>query len=70
MTERVFLTREVIATGCIVAPKGFLAGTTYCGIKTIKIVSIWELFLQNFQRLVRTSYLLQIKSMQRPVKLE
>ena len=27
---------EVIATGCIVAPKGFLAGTTYCGIKTIK----------------------------------
>ena len=27
---------EVIATGCIVAPKGFQAGTTYCGIKTIK----------------------------------
>ncbi|MCR4319251.1 MAG: bifunctional glutamate N-acetyltransferase/amino-acid acetyltransferase ArgJ [Candidatus Brocadiaceae bacterium] len=27
---------EVIATGCIVAPKGFLTGTTYCGIKTIK----------------------------------
>jgi len=27
---------EVIATGCIVAPKGFQAGTTYCGIKTIR----------------------------------
>ena len=27
---------EVISTGCIVAPKGFQAGTTYCGIKTIK----------------------------------
>ena len=27
---------EVITTGCIVAPKGFQAGTTYCGIKTIK----------------------------------
>ncbi|HHT9137830.1 MAG TPA: bifunctional glutamate N-acetyltransferase/amino-acid acetyltransferase ArgJ [Candidatus Wunengus sp. YC60] len=27
---------EVISTGCIVAPKGFLTGTTYCGIKTIK----------------------------------
>jgi glutamate N-acetyltransferase/amino-acid N-acetyltransferase len=34
--EKVFLNVEVIATGCIVAPKGFLAGTTYCGIKTIK----------------------------------
>ena len=27
---------EIIATGCIVAPKGFLTGTIYCGIKTIK----------------------------------
>ena len=27
---------EIIATGCIVAPKGFKAGATYCGIKTIK----------------------------------
>ena len=27
---------EVIATGCIVAPKGFQTGTAYCGIKTIK----------------------------------
>ena len=36
MLERVFLNVEVIATGCIVAPKGFQAGTTYCGIKTIK----------------------------------
>src|SRR3990167_596 len=36
MVERVFFNVEVIATGCIVAPKGFLTGTTYCGIKTIK----------------------------------
>lgn len=36
MLERVFLNVEVIATGCIVAPRGFLTGTTYCGIKTIK----------------------------------
>ncbi len=27
---------EVIDAGCIVAPKGFRAGATYCGIKTIK----------------------------------
>ena len=27
---------EIIATGCIVVPKGFKAGATYCGIKTIK----------------------------------
>ncbi|MBI2555941.1 MAG: bifunctional glutamate N-acetyltransferase/amino-acid acetyltransferase ArgJ [Planctomycetes bacterium] len=27
---------EIIATGCIVAPKGFKAGATYCGIKIIK----------------------------------
>lgn len=27
---------ETISAGSIVAPKGFLAGTTYCGIKTIK----------------------------------
>ncbi|MGQ3683486.1 MAG: bifunctional glutamate N-acetyltransferase/amino-acid acetyltransferase ArgJ [Candidatus Loosdrechtia sp.] len=27
---------EVINKGCIIAPKGFLSGTTYCGIKTIK----------------------------------
>lgn len=27
---------EVITTGCIVAPKGFKAGATYCGIKTAK----------------------------------
>ena len=33
---KVFFNVEVIATGCIVAPKGFQAGTTYCGIKTIK----------------------------------
>src|SRR3989338_10209725 len=36
MVERVFFNVEVISTGCIVAPKGFQAGTTYCGIKTIK----------------------------------
>src|SRR3990172_3695530 len=36
MVERVFFNLEVISTGCIVAPKGFQAGTTYCGIKTIK----------------------------------
>lgn len=36
MVERVFFNVEVISTGCIVAPKGFLTGTTYCGIKTIK----------------------------------
>ena len=36
MQERVFFNLEVISTGCIVAPKGFQAGTTYCGIKTIK----------------------------------
>ena len=36
MLERVFFNVEIIATGCIVAPKGFQAGTTYCGIKTIK----------------------------------
>ncbi|UJS16585.1 MAG: bifunctional glutamate N-acetyltransferase/amino-acid acetyltransferase ArgJ [Candidatus Jettenia sp.] len=27
---------EVITTGSIVAPRGFQAGTTYCGIKTVK----------------------------------
>jgi glutamate N-acetyltransferase / amino-acid N-acetyltransferase len=27
---------EVINTGSVVAPRGFLAGTTYCGIKTAK----------------------------------
>lgn len=27
---------EVITTGCIVAPRGFKAGATYCGIKTVK----------------------------------
>lgn len=27
---------EVITTGCIVAPRGFKAGATYCGIKTAK----------------------------------
>ncbi len=27
---------EVISTGCIVAPKGFKAGATYCGIKIAK----------------------------------
>jgi len=36
MLERVFFDVEIIATGCIVAPKGFKAGATYCGIKTIK----------------------------------
>src|SRR3989337_2667555 len=36
MVERVFFNVEVISTGCIVAPKGFQAGATYCGIKTIK----------------------------------
>src|SRR3989304_3254903 len=36
MLEKGIFNVEVIATGCIVAPKGFLTGTTYCGIKTIK----------------------------------
>lgn len=27
---------EVLTTGCIVAPRGFKAGATYCGIKTVK----------------------------------
>src|SRR3989337_1902066 len=36
MQERISGNVEVIATGCIVAPKGFQAGATYCGIKTIK----------------------------------
>src|SRR3989337_3397804 len=36
MQERISGNVEVISTGCIVAPKGFQAGATYCGIKTIK----------------------------------
>lgn len=31
-----FCNMEAIAAGCVVAPKGFLAGAVYCGIKTIK----------------------------------
>lgn len=36
MQERISYNIEVITTGSIVAPKGFQAGTTHCGIKTIK----------------------------------
>ncbi len=36
MQERGYCDVEVITTGCIVAPKGFKAGTTYCGIKIAK----------------------------------
>lgn len=36
MQERVSYNIEVITTGSVVAPRGFQAGTTYCGIKTVK----------------------------------
>lgn len=36
MPERVVCDVEVLSGGCIVAPKGFQAGTTSCGIKTAK----------------------------------
>lgn len=31
-----FCNMQEVTTGCVVAPKGFLAGATYCGIKTVK----------------------------------
>ncbi|HHT9129404.1 MAG TPA: bifunctional glutamate N-acetyltransferase/amino-acid acetyltransferase ArgJ [Candidatus Brocadiaceae bacterium] len=36
MQERISYKVEVITNGCVVAPKGFKAGTAYCGIKTTK----------------------------------
>lgn len=36
MQERVSYNIKVITTGSVVAPRGFQAGTTYCGIKTVK----------------------------------